>query len=98
MCIYIYMYIPGTYLSFVLPPKEGLFQSKQGSFGFQVYTYYFFQTFSNMQSSVDLPGFYVDHHHHHDSNRMTLNPKDPRPNAHCQCRRPPRGSGLPTIG
>ena len=31
-------YLPGTHLSFVLPPKEGLFQSKQGTFGFQVTT------------------------------------------------------------
>ena len=36
---HIYIYIPGTHLSFVLPPKEGLFQSKQGTFGFQVYIY-----------------------------------------------------------
>ena len=28
--------IPGTHLSFVFPPKQGLFQSKQGTFGFQV--------------------------------------------------------------
>ena len=33
-------YIPGTHLSFVFPPKECLFQSKQGSFGFQVYYVY----------------------------------------------------------
>ncbi len=33
----IYIYIPGTHLSVVLPPKEGLLQSKQGTFGFQVY-------------------------------------------------------------
>ena len=34
------MYIPGTHSSFVLPPKQGLFQSKQGApFGFQVYIY-----------------------------------------------------------
>ena len=35
------IYIPGTHLSIVLPPKEGLFQifqSKQGTFGFQVNT------------------------------------------------------------
>ena len=32
-------YIPGTHLSFVFPPKQGLFQSKQGTFGFQVYIY-----------------------------------------------------------
>ena len=30
-------YVPGTHLSFVLPPKEGIFQLKQGTFGFQVY-------------------------------------------------------------
>ena len=34
-----YIYIPGTHLSFVLFPKEGLLQQKQGSFGFQVYIY-----------------------------------------------------------
>ena len=34
--------IPGTLWSFVLPPKEGLFQLKQGTFGFQVYTYLIF--------------------------------------------------------
>ena len=37
---YIHNYIPGTCLSFVLglkPLKKALFQSKQGSFGFQVY-------------------------------------------------------------
>ena len=34
-----YIYIPGTHLSFVLPPKKGLFQSKQGTFGFEVYIY-----------------------------------------------------------
>ena len=32
----VYAHIPGTHLSFVLPPNEGPFQSKQGSFGFQV--------------------------------------------------------------
>ena len=35
-------YIPGTSLSSILgfnPPKQGPFQSKQGSFGFQVYIY-----------------------------------------------------------
>ena len=32
-------YIPGTHLSSVLSPKEGLFQSKQGTFGFQVYIF-----------------------------------------------------------
>jgi len=26
-------YVPGTHLSFVLPPKEGIFQLKQGTFG-----------------------------------------------------------------
>ena len=33
ICInnYKYIYIPGTHLSFVLPPKQGLFQSKQGT-------------------------------------------------------------------
>ena len=31
------IYVPGTHLSFVFPPKQGLFQSKQGTFGFQVY-------------------------------------------------------------
>ena len=31
--------IPGTHLSFVLPPKQGLFQSKQESFGFPVFPY-----------------------------------------------------------
>ena len=39
--IYIY-YIPGTSLSSILgfnPPKQGPFQSKQGSFGFQVIIY-----------------------------------------------------------
>ena len=30
------VYIPGTHLSFVLPPKQGFFQSKHGTFGFQV--------------------------------------------------------------
>jgi len=35
--LYQYQYIPGTHLSFVLPPKQGLFQSKQGTFGFQVF-------------------------------------------------------------
>ena len=34
---YIYIYIPGTHLSVVLPPKGGLFQSKQRTFGFHVY-------------------------------------------------------------
>ena len=34
--ICIFIYVPGTHLSFVLPLKEGLFQSKQGTFGFQV--------------------------------------------------------------
>ncbi len=29
--------LPGTCLSCLNPPKQGLFQSKQGSFGFQVY-------------------------------------------------------------
>ena len=36
------IYIPGTCLSSIVshdPPKQGLFQSKQGSFGFQVYIY-----------------------------------------------------------
>ncbi len=28
-----------TVIYLVLPPKEGLFQSKQGTFGFQVYIY-----------------------------------------------------------
>lgn len=38
MCVYLYLlYIPGSHLSFVLPPKEDLFQSKQGTIGF-VYT------------------------------------------------------------
>ena len=36
ICTYIYIYVPGTHLSFVFIPKEGLFQSKQGSFGLQV--------------------------------------------------------------
>ena len=30
---YKYVRISGTHLSFVLPPKEDLFQSKQGTFG-----------------------------------------------------------------
>ena len=33
------IYIPGSHLSFVLPLKEGLFQLKQWTFGFQVYMY-----------------------------------------------------------
>ena len=39
--IYIlYIYIPGTHLSPILPPKEALFQSKQReSFRFQVCVY-----------------------------------------------------------
>ena len=37
--IYVHIYIPGTHLSFVFIPKEGLFQSKQGSFGLQVNIY-----------------------------------------------------------
>ena len=39
ICINNYKYTPRTHLSFVLPPKQGLFQSKQGTFGFQVYIY-----------------------------------------------------------
>ena len=40
--IYIYVYLePKWFLFFkVNPPKQGLFQSKQGSFGFQVYISY----------------------------------------------------------
>ena len=33
----VYVYMLGTHLSFVFPLKEGLFQLKQGTFGFQVY-------------------------------------------------------------
>ena len=36
--IYVYIYIPGTHLSFVSPPQEAFSQSKQASFGLQVYT------------------------------------------------------------
>ena len=36
--ICIYIYIPGTHLSFVSPPQEAFSQSKQASFGLQVYT------------------------------------------------------------
>ena len=42
MYIFIFTYIPGTHLSFVFPPKQGLFQSKQGTFGFQVYIYIYY--------------------------------------------------------
>ena len=45
--IYLYMYIRYIYQELVCslflkvhPPKQGPFQSKQGSFGFQVYTLY----------------------------------------------------------
>ena len=39
LCIRIYIYIPETHVVYVFPPKEGLLQSKEGSFRFLVYIY-----------------------------------------------------------
>lgn len=45
LCIYIY--IPETHVVYVFPPKEGLLQSKEGSFRFLVYIYIYL--ISNIQ-------------------------------------------------
>ena len=48
---FLFSYVPGTCLSSILgfnPPKQGLFQSKQGSFGFQVFRV-FFQKIDSLQ-------------------------------------------------
>ena len=52
----IYIYIPGTHLSFVLAPKQGLFQSKQGSFGFQVYIIYIYMGVSKNNGLPKMDG------------------------------------------
>ena len=47
--IHIYIYTPGTQMTSIFwrstPQKQGLFQSKQGSFGFQVYIYILLYTY-----------------------------------------------------